>query len=96
MHSHLVADLLADAWTRRFTITGHPTSSCKLAIMCVLCRYVSDFEGALFGSSFADANDGWRKFADEEHWVNWFLAIELVRNVKHSYHSSAFIQKVHH
>ena len=26
--------------------------------------------------------------------MDWFLATELIRNVKHSYHSSSFIQKV--
>jgi len=32
-------------------------------------------------------------YANETAWVDWFLAIELIRNAKHSYHSSAFMQK---
>ena len=58
------------------------------------CRYLDDFEEALYGPDFTDPDQGWRKFANESAWVDWFLAIELIRNVKHSYHSAAWITKV--
>ena len=58
------------------------------------CRYLNDFETALYSSSFTDPAKGWRQYANETAWVDWFLSIELIRNVKHSYHSSAFLQKV--
>lgn len=60
----------------------------------LVCRYLNDFETALYSASFTSPASGWREYANETAWIDWFLAIELIRNVKHSYHSSAFLQKV--
>ena len=54
-----------------------------------LCdRYLNRFETALYDQT------NWRDYAEESNWINWFLAIELIRNVKHSYHSSSWMYKV--
>lgn len=54
-----------------------------------LCdRYLNRFETALYDET------NWRDYAEESNWINWFLAIELIRNVKHSYHSSSWMFKV--
>ena len=64
--------------------------------MCVLYVYraLSSFEDALFGPNFADPATGWRRYANETAFAHWFLAEELIKNVKHSYHSAAFMYKV--
>lgn len=58
------------------------------------CRALSAFETALFGPTFEDLTSGWRKYANETAFAHWFLAQELIKNVKHSYHSAAFMYKV--
>ena len=65
-----------------------------LSVSSACCSYLNLFESALFGPNFADATTGWRQYAEEDHWINWFLSLELIRNVKQGYHSSDFISKV--
>lgn len=40
--------------------------------------YVNDFEAALFGAGFIDPVTGWRAYADESSFVDWYIVNELL------------------
>ena len=46
-----------------------------------LIRYVDSFERALAGPNFMDTALGWRKFANEASFIDYFLLNELAKNV---------------
>lgn len=54
--------------------------------------YVDSFETALFGPSFADTASGWRQFADEPSFIDYFILNELAKNVD-AYWLSTYFSK---
>jgi len=54
--------------------------------------YVDSFENALYGSNFQDTAEGWRKFADEPSFIDYFLVNEVSRNVD-GYRLSSYFYK---
>ena len=54
--------------------------------------YVDSFEDALNGSSFQDPKKGWRKYADESSFIDYFLVNELSKNVD-GYRLSTYFYK---
>lgn len=66
------------------------------SVLCVrdTCRYVNDFEAALFGSNFADPVMGWRMYGNPTTFVDFFLTSEIIKNAKHTYHGTSFANKV--
>ena len=67
----------------------------QCSAQCV-CRALSDYENALYGPEFADPRLGWRKFANETTFLDWFIVTEIVKNAKHGYHSTVWMSKVGH
>lgn len=57
-----------------------------------LQAYVNLFEETLHGPNFADPAVGWRKYAVEETFVDYFIQNEFCKNVD-GYRLSTFIQK---
>ena len=56
--------------------------------------YIADFEGALYGSNFKDPTNGYRKYADMQSFVDWYVITELSIDWDHSYFlSSVFLHK---
>lgn len=55
-------------------------------------QYVTDFENALNGPDFADPAQGFRKFADENSFIDYLLLTEICKNVD-GYRLSAFFYK---
>ena len=55
-------------------------------------KYVTDFENALNSADFADSTRGFRKYIDENSFVDYLLLTELCRNVD-GYRLSAFFYK---
>lgn len=43
-------------------------------------NYVSAFEDALFSDSFMDEEEGYRKYIDEDSFVEWYLVNEISKN----------------
>lgn len=41
------------------------------------CRYMNSFEAALFSSKFTDNSTGWRQYANESAFVDWFVLTEV-------------------
>ena len=55
-------------------------------------RYTDSFENALHGSSYQDKQTGWRKYADETSFLDYFIVNEVSRNVD-GYRLSAYFYK---
>eukprot|EP00884_Botryococcus_braunii_P020798 jgi/Botrbrau1/7401/Bobra.0112s0002.1 len=56
-------------------------------------QYINAFEEALFGPEFTDPVKGWRRYADEKSFIDWWLSTEVVKATKKAYHSSSFMHK---
>ncbi len=54
--------------------------------------YINQFETALAGPDFADPENGFRKYADEGTFIDYFLVNEISRNVD-GYRLSTFLHK---
>ena len=55
-------------------------------------QYVTDFENALNGPDFTDPDKGFRKFVDEESFIDYLLLTEICKNVD-GYRLSAYFYK---
>lgn len=55
-------------------------------------RYVTDFENALNGPDFTDTDKGFRKFVDENSFIDYLLLTEICKNVD-GYRLSAYFYK---
>ncbi len=55
-------------------------------------KYVTDFEDALRGPDFQDVDKGFRKFANEDSFVDYLILTEVCKNVD-GYRLSAFFYK---
>jgi hypothetical protein len=55
-------------------------------------KYVTDFENALNATNFTDPANGWRKFAEEESFVDYLILSEVCKNVD-AYRISTFFYK---
>lgn len=41
-----------------------------------------------------DPVNGWRKYANQATFIDWFLVQEIIKNAKHTYHGTSFTNKV--
>ena len=57
-----------------------------------LTNYFNDFEAALGSPTFANPQTGWRQFANESSFIDFFLATEITKNPD-SYRGSTFMYK---
>lgn len=55
-------------------------------------QYVTDFENALNGPDFIDLDKGFRKFVDEDSFIDYLLLTEICKNVD-GYRLSAYFYK---
>ncbi|MCK9156123.1 MAG: CotH kinase family protein [Paludibacteraceae bacterium] len=53
-------------------------------------KLINDFETALYGSSFKDVNNGYRKYIDVNSFVDWFLANEIGKNAEAAFVSDCY------
>lgn len=54
--------------------------------------YVDSFETAMFSSNYQDPVNGWRRFADENSFIDYFIENEVSRNVD-GYRLSTYLYK---
>lgn len=54
--------------------------------------YTDSFENALHNANYQDKQNGWRKFADENSFIDYFIVNEVSRNVD-GYRLSSFFYK---
>ena len=50
-------------------------------------------ETTLFGDNFTHPVDGWRKYLDEDTWVDWFLINEIAKNGDGNFYSSCYMHQ---
>lgn len=48
-------------------------------------------EDTLFCDNFADPQDGWRKYLDEDSWIDWYLINEIAKNNDAIFYSSCYM-----
>lgn len=53
---------------------------------------IREFEKVLYSDQFADAQKGWRAYADEESFVDWYLINEYTKNHDARFQDSCFIK----
>lgn len=56
-----------------------------------LHAFFQQAEAALFGDNFTDSIDGWRKYLDEDSWIDWFLINEIAKNIDAVFFSSCYM-----
>lgn len=56
-----------------------------------LHTFFQQAEDALFGDNFTDSIDGWRKYLDEDSWIDWFLINEIAKNIDAVFFSSCYM-----
>ena len=92
-----------DAWVSKY---GAPNSFAKVRFKYVypkveditqvqkdyIKRYTDSFETALKGNDFQDPQTGFRQYADENSFIDYFIVNELSRNVD-GYHISTYMYK---
>ncbi len=55
-------------------------------------KYTDSFENALASSNYQDTTNGWRRFADENTFIDYFIVNEVSRNVD-GYRLSSYFNK---
>ncbi len=56
-----------------------------------LHAFFQQAEDALFGEHFTDSIEGWRKYLDEDSWIDWFLINEMAKNNDAVFYSSCYM-----
>lgn len=56
-------------------------------------NYVHKFEDALYGDNFKDENQGYRKYIDEDTFIDWYILNEFSLNCDASMYASVYFQK---
>ena len=56
-----------------------------------LHAFFQQAEDVLFGENFTDSIDGWRKYLDEDSWIDWFLINEIAKNNDAIFFSSCYM-----
>ncbi|HEY6977671.1 MAG TPA: CotH kinase family protein, partial [Chitinophagaceae bacterium] len=97
-------DKEADAWYSSYTPPNAPGASIQFAYVypkveditneqaAYIKSYVDSFENSLAGPQFQDTATGFRKFADENSFIDYFIVNEVSRNVD-AYRLSSYFYK---
>lgn len=56
-----------------------------------LHAFFQQAEDALFADNFTDSIDGWRKYLNEDSWIDWFLINEIAKNNDAVFFSSCYM-----
>ena len=56
-----------------------------------LRAFFQQAEDALFADNFTDSIDGWRKYLNEDSWIDWFLINEIAKNNDAVFFSSCYM-----
>ena len=68
----------------------YPTSQSALVVNYI-ADVVREAEGVLFSSRFADESYGWRKYMDENSFVDWYLINEIAKNQSGAFKSGCIM-----
>ena len=53
--------------------------------------YINSVEDVLFGENYTDPENGWRKYLDEDSFIDWYLVNEIARNPDAANFSSIYM-----
>jgi spore coat protein CotH len=53
--------------------------------------YLNEVEDVLYGNNFEDDTEGWRKYLDEDSFIDWYLVNEVAKNNDACWHSSVYM-----
>lgn len=67
-----------------------PTSQ-PASVINYIANIVREAENVLYSSNFADASYGWRKYMDENSFVDWYLINEIARNQSGAFKSNCIM-----
>ena len=91
-----------NSWQSNFSPPGHPSENVNLvyhypkpdkiqpAQQTYIQGFINQFETALYGSTFSNPLTGFRQYADETSFVDYFIINELSRNYDGFMHSFYF------
>ena len=97
-------DKEADGWFSAYHPNNNPNASIQFSYVypkleditteqqAYIKSYVDSFENALNGSDFQNTATGFRKFADERSFIDYFIVNEISRNVD-AYRLSSYFYK---
>lgn len=92
----------SNSWISNFSPLGHPTEDVHLVYhypkadviqpsqKAYISSFINQFETALYGSNFSDPVTGFRQYADELTFIDYFIINELARNFDGFMHSFYF------
>ncbi len=53
--------------------------------------YINSVESVLYGDDFEDSESGWRKYLDENSFIDWYIVNEAAKNADASWYSSVYM-----
>ncbi|NDV46485.1 T9SS C-terminal target domain-containing protein [Paludibacter sp. 221] len=56
-------------------------------------KYIDEFESVLYGDDFKDEQNGFRKYIDEDSFIDWYLLNELAKNFDAVMYASVYLHK---
>ena len=68
-----------------------PGNADSTAQLDSISAFFAQADNALFSANFVDSTNGWRKYLDEQSWVDWYLINEIAKNVDATFFSSCFM-----
>ncbi len=83
---------LAGQGTIQYSYVYPKESNITDAQKAYIKNYTDSFENSLASSHYRDVTNGWRKFADENSFIDYFIVNELSRNVD-GYRLSSYFYK---
>ncbi len=53
--------------------------------------YIDSVESILYGDDFEDSESGWRKYLDEDSFIDWYIVNEVAKNVDAAWYTSVYM-----
>jgi hypothetical protein len=71
-----------------------PSVAYNTAAFDLIKDYINNFEAALFGVDFKDAQVGYQAYIDVSSFIDWYLVQEIAKSVDAKYYSSIYFNYV--
>jgi hypothetical protein len=71
-----------------------PSLDYNTAEFNLIKEYINNFEAALFGANFKDAQIGYQAYIDLPSFIDWYLVQEIAKSVDAKYYSSIYFNYI--
>ena len=71
-----------------------PSVDYNTAAFDLIKDYINNFEAALFGANFKDAQIGYQAYIDLPSFIDWYLVQEIAKSVDAKYYSSIYFNYI--